>query len=278
MNRIYQVNRKRIKKAAPGPAKVVGKSIFVSMVMSCFNRSHLLELSLESIARQQVNYGIEIVVVNDGFANDNTKEVCQKFAQLNIKYVFSGHRNVTQLISRNPCVPNNIAVKQSSGDVIILTCPEMFHLNDAINRLVKPLESRQNVLSTPRVLYFDRNNLILPKWPSIDLADTQPHLHGNRYPFFMGMWKKEFMDIGGYDEDFANVFGAEDDDLMCRLKKKRMKYCYTESCVLHLWHESCKAYCSEPEARRARAKEMFVNKRAGSIVRNQNRPWGIVKE
>jgi hypothetical protein len=68
----------------------------------------------------------EILVVNDGIADD-TEDICNKWKdKFNIKYFFIGNRNkdLDSLIWRIPGFSINYAAKRSSGKMLILTNPE----------------------------------------------------------------------------------------------------------------------------------------------------------
>lgn len=247
----------------------------VSIVMSCFNRAHLLRHSLRSIAIQRFPF-LEIVVVNDGLQTDGTEDVCKEFAGLDIKYVFSGQRNQAGLVSRNPCIPNNIAVRQSTGDFIILTCPEIYHVNNVIERLTTPLFSRSKLVTTSDGVYFDTKNDIVQDLPTIHIERAEYFPDRSCYPFCMGMQKSIFMDLGGYDEDFADVYGAEDDDFIWRLKRFGCWSMRTDAKVVHLWHQSGKEFIPDAADRRAKAKALFRSKRSLAICRNTGKQWGVV--
>lgn len=247
----------------------------VSIVMSCFDRSHLLRHSLGSIHRQKTQHQVEVVVVNDGLSNDGTEDVCKEFSdRMNVKYIFSGHRNVNGLVSRNPCIPNNIAVRQCSGDILILSCPEIYHVNNVIEYLVAPLVRNNRALTTTNGLYCDEHNNMIAELPRINLKNAVFYPSRSRYPFCMGMLKTAFVSIGGYDEDFADVYGAEDDDLISRLTRGGKSIRTTQATVVHLWHKCCKEYIPDAVERRARAKQMYYSKKAQPIYRNAGREWG----
>ena len=112
----------------------------LSLILPCFFRAKLLNLSLWSIVQQKIKYDLEIVVLNDCI-KDNTEEICSKYKdKLNIKYIFTGQRNENSFIhTRIPGFAINIGVKQCKGEIIILSSPEVFHLNNSINLIVEPL-------------------------------------------------------------------------------------------------------------------------------------------
>lgn len=247
----------------------------VSLVMASFDRARQLAFSLQAIAKQTIPWDFEIVVVNDGKEDDGTQDVCSNFSSnFDIKYIFAGQRNEKGLIIRNPAVPNNIAVKNSSGEIIILTCPELYHMSEGVQSIVLPLIEKRNVMTIPLCLLWDVNGAVLNSLPSESPDLSSGKLFGvekTKYPYLLGMWKSEFVSIGGYDEDFTG-FGSEDDDLIMRLRFKRLKHHPVSVKGVHLWHPPPRGM-PEWDAGRAYNRELLKT-RTGIIKRNQNRPWG----
>ena len=128
----------------------------VSLVMGTFKRTKLLDLNLWAIAQQKINYELEIIVCND-YLPDDTEKICNKYKnKLNIKYIFTGQRNLREKIkSRNSGFALNIGVKKATGDILILTCAEIFQTNNAINLIVLPLINNKKLLSIPTKMGFD---------------------------------------------------------------------------------------------------------------------------
>ncbi len=94
-------------------------------------------------------------------------------------------------------------------------------------------------------------------------------------PFFMGMWRREFVSIGGYDEDFTGYAG-EDNDLVNRLLQNRCRYLRVPAEILHLYHENaCDAQTHYENPDWVYNKKMY-DARFGQIVRNEGREWGTI--
>lgn len=247
----------------------------VSLILGSFNRANLLDKTLASIAVQNIWAKLEVVVVNDGI-QDDTEAVCAKYkGRLDVKYIFSGQRNSNGIIRRMAGFALNIGVKQSKYDNIILSCAEVCHLNDAINQTTRHLDAFH--LVTPRFMYFDdkgsatsnpKNALHLP----IDIDSVM----SVTMPYFMGMRKKRFTDIGGYDEDFLGYAG-EDNDLICRLLDLGCEYHYTDARVVHLFHGGRCDSQMHPENPEWVYNYNLFKSRKGQIVRNIGRDWGVIK-
>jgi predicted glycosyltransferase involved in capsule biosynthesis len=93
----------------------------------------------------------------------------------------------------------------------------------------------------------------------------------------MGMYKSEYMSIGGYDEDFTG-YGADDNDLIFRLMYSGLKYYFTNSKIIHLYHgERCDSKMHPENSSWAYNYNLFTTrKKEKRIIRNQNKEWGII--
>ena len=257
----------------------------VSLVMSSFCRAKLLKLGLWSLAQQNPKIDFETIIINDGI-EDETEKICNLYRnKLNIKYVFTGQRNKESIIFRSPSIALNIGIKQATGEIIILTCPEVFHLNNTIDKITKPLLNNKKILSTPNLVYFDNTNQLTngfftsPTKPN-DIFDIIEHTtarckYARTLPLCMGIYKDELIKIGGYDEDFTG-WACDDDDLVNRLILNGLDYHYTDAEIIHLYHK--KQYDRE---NKNNTKEYLHNlklyrERKGEIIRNENREWGVL--
>jgi glycosyltransferase involved in cell wall biosynthesis len=263
----------------------------VSIVMSTFNRSELLNLGLSSITKQKINYSFEVIVVNDGLDDDGTKNVCDSYKdKLNIKYIFSGYRNSKEkLISRNPAMPLNIGIKHAQGNIIILTCPEIYHLNDGINKIIEPLIKNDNYLVIPEVMYFDDSNYYTGRLIREFSPDKYPHLTKTldeylkdtcspasdhvKMPFLMGITKQRLLDIGGYDEDLIG-YACDDNDLLDRLKLAGAEYHMVDAKIIHLYHgKRATGFVQWDNPAWAYNYNLYLE-RKGILVRNIGKDWG----
>ena len=94
------------------------------------------------------------------------------------------------------------------------------------------------------------------------------------YPFLMGIWKQQLIDIGGYDEDFIGT-GYDDNDIVHRLKTDECEYHDTPCAGVHLWHPRGSAKGQDVRGRQAYNKKL-LEKRKSQIVRNVGKDWGRI--
>jgi len=260
----------------------------VSLVMGSFKRAHLLDLNLRSLTMQIINNELEIIMCNDGIIDD-TESICKKYQKdLNIKYLFTGKRNyINEIKPRSPGYALNIAVRQSKGEVIIITSPEVFHLNDTIDLITNPLKDNKKLMVVGKTVFFDdtgntvkylQNNYTrkLPNNLLVEIQEDKEGINSVQMPYLMGMMRQEYMDIHGYDEDCIGYAGT-DNDFVERMKCKGLKHYRTNAEIIHLYHgKRCDSRTHWDNPKWTYNYNLFL-KRKGIIIRNKDREWGGIK-
>jgi glycosyltransferase involved in cell wall biosynthesis len=249
----------------------------VSILITAFQRPHLLRWGLYSLARQAMPAKFETIVLNDGIP-DETETICREFKeQLNLSYIFTGQRNRGGDVKwRVPGYAVNIGAKLAQGEVLILSCAEMFHLNDCIMHLTIPVLNNSKCLGIP-VAKDDQDGSFLKELTATggnyDLNKFYRNYPGlnNGLPFLTSIHREEFISIGGYDEDFTGI-GYDDNDLMLRLGKNGCFYYQTAAETIHLYHERI-WFARENAPETIYNRDLYYS-RQHQIVRNQNREWG----
>jgi len=243
--------------------------MLVSLIITTFQRDHLLKFTLPTIMNQQIKHDFEVLIVNDGPHGDAERIA----TDYNCKYIFTGHRNTKHIHWRTPGFAFNIGFKQSQGEVVILSCAEMYHIGDLVNHLV------DGVLSNPIT------NLAIPSGKddngdylrhlrvagthSQEIYSTLPPLN-TKLPFLMAMSRANYEQIGGYDEDFIGQ-AFDDDDIVSRLLDYGCSHVNVYARCVHLYH-------TRKGPGRSRRLHEYNRKlyeaRKGIIMRNVGREWG----
>ncbi len=262
----------------------------VSLILPSYKRPELLNLGLWSISQQKSKYELEVIVVNDGVMDSTFYNTIKYSKQFHIVYVFSGYRNLKNTPKfRSPSVAINIGIKKAVGDIIILSNPECFHLNNTIDIIVGPLMNNKEIISTPKHIYFDNTSMAknyIASSPTLNLPEdimddlesgTKRCQYASRLPFCMGMYKNRIVDIGAYDEEFSG-WACDDDDIVERLLLSGLSLHYCGAKVVHLYHD--KQYdrtnrLTDPDY--LHNLKLFKEKK-GTIIRNQSKEWGVNNE
>ncbi len=251
----------------------------VSIIITTFQRPHLLQWGLYSLSKQALPVKFETIVLNDGIP-DETEAICKKYEKsLNLKYVFTGERNLNgENVWRVPGFAINIGAKMSRGKVLIISCAEMFHLNDCIAHLTFPVLDNPKRIGIP-VARDDHDSSFLNHlnhtggaYDYNSFYNDYPPLNTN-LPFLTSVYREEFFAIGGYDEDFIGI-GYDDNDIMLRLLKNGCSYYQTAAETIHLFHE--RIWYAKENAPETLFNRNLYYARQNQIIRNQNREWGVL--
>lgn len=224
----------------------------ISIVAAYYNRKKLFINTLDSIKAQK--YGdLEVIAVDDG------SDESERLEDLLDYYPFL---KVIRLEKKdkwyqNSCIPFNIGFKAAQGGKIIIQNPECLHFGNI-------LEYTKKNLQIGSYLSFACFSLDKPSTENIKGNLSQNHISSiieennkcieidgeagwynhsvfrpKAYHFCTAISKKDLDSLGGFDELYALGIAFDDDDLLSRIKKKRLNIKYVdEEIVLHQNHYS----------------------------------------
>lgn len=130
----------------------------VSILIPSFNRSEQLKWNLFSIASQKTEFDFEIIVLNDGFEDDETSQVCKLFnRRLQIRYLFTGQRNNGTLSRRlkhqGAEHSLNVGLNQAIGETIVIAGAEIFMPQcDVLDKLIKAAKADPAAVIIPYII------------------------------------------------------------------------------------------------------------------------------
>jgi GT2 family glycosyltransferase len=241
-------------------------SPLVSIVITTFNRAHLLRPTLESFVKQDFK-DYEVIVIDDG-TDEATPLLCAEPWPLSLKY-YRMNRDRT-LGYNNPARPNNVGVRMAKGDIIILQNAEVRHgAGEVILRLSEQCGTMNAVFAQVEVL----NEYGIGK---------SFYCHRTFTPrpfFFCGALRREWFEkLRGFDEDYQ-YYGYDDVDFADRLAKCGVEFHYTTIEVQHQWHPTSYDHTDKnnaiPALTYARKSREMAEGKIG-IERNLGREWGAL--
>ncbi len=234
-------------------------TITTSILLTTYNRDADCITCLSRLLEQCTDE-VEIILLNDLHLDSN---FLKAFCVMNgIKYIHTGGQKKGKPHWRVPGFALNIGAKQATGDYLIIGNAEIYQISDNTVGLMRDT----GIVAYPRV--WDQPN------KNASLASYKKFNQLRRLPFFMGVPKSLFLEIGGYDEDFTGYAG-EDGDLVRRLDKAS-DYKEINADVVHLWNVRGMAYREyAPNLQNSfRNKDVFGDR--NTILRNEGREWGIL--
>lgn len=230
----------------------------VSIIMTYHNRPDQLRQTLISF---QAFYGvnlpdIQVVIVDDGSSpHQKAKPIVEQLGiSASVIEISSKEKNWT-----NPCIPFNMGFRVAEGEIVVIQNAECVHLDNILNTVRSQLndsnylvfpaysttqEELHQILRLHEVPEFKPHN-----WYSSVLQRIQP-LKSDRwyhhpqynptwYHFCSAITRKNLMQLGGFNEAFAQGYCFEDNEFVFRIRKSGLKFPLiheNQGWVAHLWH------------------------------------------
>lgn len=203
------------------------------VLITTYNRGHLLEKSLERLTH--LTLPDEILIVDDGSnrQTDATEQICKGFeGRLPIRYLYNNNPEWT-----TRSLASNIGIKNTDCDIIITTEPELIWVTDIIPQMLKQhQEHPEDIVSIGTIYHGQPNSHVRdlvytdPKqFLSESIVEdyiTEPRPYDpngfcktvNMQATFACLYMKDWlMKLGGWREDFE-VWGFDDIEICTRLR------------------------------------------------------------
>jgi len=280
-----------------------------SLLITTFNRSNLLQLSLERLT--QLTIPDEVLIVDDG-GQDNCEVVVNSFkGRLPIRYIYNHSPNWTIC-----SFARNIGIKNTDKDVIITSEPEILFVTDVIDQIKSDMKQYPDQLISAGTIYHAQPNCFLSNAFATDpvqsLKDSiveeyqiQPrsyHPNGfckttNMQATFIAAYKRDWlMELGGWDEQFPGSYGFDDIELCTRLRINGVNQFIDQNIeAIHQYHDHLPPHIQGPMV--AANDVYFASKKLNEVeadifeqkqlnkyketdprlIANKDREWGVIK-
>lgn len=172
--------------------------------MPYWNRQGDWTKARASYAKQYPDLDIEFSICDDGspIPLRNTQDPRERIVSLPPKQ----H-------ALNPCVPINLAVRNATRDVIVLTNPETEHRERVLDKMFAALDGPNDYVMT------GCRDTMHEQWYAGPDRDYRGCLlpPGTHYHFCVMFHRSLFERVGGFDEDYRQGHGYDDNDWLWRL-------------------------------------------------------------
>lgn len=232
----------------------------ISVCMPYWNRPVELARSLEAYDRVYPDLDLEFSICDDGSPNR------LESAHPGVRVAHLPPKNG----ALNPCVPINVAVRQSQHDVIVLTNPEIEHRDPILKKMLENLSSSKDYVmtgcrDTTGAWYAG------PLSPRAPIGGRAPIPYGTELHFAVMFHRSLWERVGGFDEEYRDGHAYDDNDFLFRLwALGDVNFKYVDGIV---WH------CKAPGARSLwkgaqlqRNKALFERKWGKEFARATQRP------
>jgi glycosyltransferase involved in cell wall biosynthesis len=225
--------------------------VSLSLVLPYFNRAEATTKALLRHAELYADLDLEVVIVDDGSEKPY-------YAPLNLPWLVNVIHLPRKAGPLNPCLPMNIGVQSSRGKYIALSNPEIMHRRAILPRLRDTLQwsdyaaaacwcPDKNVWhahSSRSPLYADRTDVVMP-------AYSQYH--------FLAVFSRETWDAcGGFDNDYRQGAGYDDNDFLMRLARIGARFETRDDLVVD--HSRAGAHAAWTREMFERNRKLFLSK------------------
>ena len=198
-----------------------------SIVMPYYKRASLLDETLASFEKYYTHRNDwEVLIIEDyknqidNFEHTELLRVIKLHPHINTR-----HLRRTQEQSLNPAKHFNMAVKESTGEYIVLTNPECKHQSDVLSDFDHVLDV------TPHVY-------VVCNCYDNELGWLEHETNRRDLHWCSVIAKPDYWKIGGFDEKYADGIGFEDNDFAEKIKHSDLPIIrLSRSVVLHQSHE-----------------------------------------
>ena len=233
-----------------------------TLLLATFNRNDLLGVCLPSVTR--FNNDLEILVLNDGDDDPETKSICDDNG---VTYVWTGRGKPDKQHWRVPGFAWNIGAKLATSPILIISCAEIWHVDNCVDTIVSTVENNRLAVGCPTGRYDDGS--------FIENGDYDA-LTGNlptRMCYLQAVSKHVFYAVGGFDETFTGVTG-DDNDYRDRLVRYGCALTYRAVRCVHMYHPPLVPTAEFKERKAYNCRLLDKNRRTGVVVVNKDIDWG----
>ena len=217
----------------------------VSVIVPAYNEEKVIVQTITSLLSQQYGGDMEIVVVDDGSADD-TALICEE--------AYGLHAQVTVFRKENGGKASalNFGIARARHDIVIGLDADTVFDDDTVAELVQPLRDPKVAAVAGNAKVGNRINLVT-RWQALEYVTSQ-NLDRRAFslldcitvvPGAVGAWRRSVvLDVGGFQEDTL----AEDQDLTLAMRRAGYSVGYADGAV---------AYTEAPDTLRGLAKQRF---------------------
>ena len=230
-------------------------NILVSIIVPCYNQSHFLNESLQSVL-DQTYVDWECIIVNDG-SLDNTESISQKWCEKDNRFSYLYKENGGLSSARNA------GITQSDGEYILPLDADDYIHKDYLSKLVPKLYQDDSLAIVSCYSEFFKkslNNIIFELKPE---GTTYHYLLYVNQLIATSLFRKIcWEEVGGYDETMKK--GFEDWEFWIAITKRGWKYKVIEE-FLFYYRKSKKSMLVDTLNNHAESNKEYIYKKHREI-------------
>lgn len=177
----------------------------ISLILPYWERQEAADIALRLLAQTYPDLDMEVVVVDDG----NPVPFAVPDVPLNIRVV----RLPEKQIAKCPATAWNAGAAASTGEIIVLSCIEILHKMPVLEELASAVRNIGPLGYVLAAAWCPEDG----SWHCHSTTKTPRNPEGTGIAFCGAMHRELFAKAGGFDEDYREGAGYEDNDFINRM-------------------------------------------------------------
>ncbi|MFH1225478.1 MAG: glycosyltransferase [Candidatus Diapherotrites archaeon] len=233
-----------------------------SVIIPVYNAEKTISACLESVLRQKVAGGFEVIVVDDG-STDGTAKVVKRFGAKYISQKNSG-----------PASARNRGVKNAGGEFVAFIDSDCTASENWLAELLKPFLERD--VAGVQGAYKTKQCELIARFSQIEIEDRYNRMRRMRSLDWVGSYsaayrRKVFVEECGYDESFP-IASGEDPELSFKLSKKGHRLIFNPEAIVFHRHQSALLPYLKSKFYRAYWRVLLYSKHRSKAIRDSYTP------
>lgn len=209
--------------------------MIVSFCVVAYNEQEYLPRLFKDICSQTYPHSLMEIILVNSVSTDNTRKLMEQFNKENKDF-----RNIVVVDNpkKNQASGWNVAINQSSGDIITRIDAHASVPKDFIQKNVECIKSGENISGGPRLCKIDdgetnwKRTLLLAE-NSMFGSSISPYRRSGEKKYvksiFHASYRREvFEKVGGFNE---NLGRTEDNEIHYRMRKAGYRFCFNPEII-----------------------------------------------
>lgn len=194
--------------------------------MPYFMRQEALDRSLRAYGESYPDLEVELSICDDGSIPGVSME--------NARHPFIVTRLPEKSHALNPCVPINRAVNASTGDIVVITNPEIEHRKPVLRQMLDSLETEDHYVIAACWNSAKRSGYWIAHSTAQQYTGGRlPMPHGAGFHFCTMLHRSLWEKASGFDEEYREGQGCDDNDWLWRLENVGAKFVMRDDLVVY---------------------------------------------
>jgi Glycosyl transferase family 2 len=198
----------------------------ISLILPYWSRPNATNRAMALLAENYPQLDMEMIVVDDGSPSPYVLPDGMPWPTRVIHLE-------PKMVPKNPCVPYNIGVADSDGDLIAISNPEILHKMPVLGEMAEAIDDDKTYVLAAAWCQEQRRWHCHSNMNRGNDNDVGAYLPKGTNYHFMGMMRRELWEAaGGFDEEYRDGAGYDDPDFVRRLHKAGAKFLIRDDLIV----------------------------------------------